>query len=100
MVPYFHFTCIQFCLCHKVPFSFKEVQRLIRPGAGVIGDVLMSLASSTSLNVFWGSNFELRNNVDCSLGCLEGPGIFLESFNLLTVLIFVCGEGEVLGVMT
>ena len=48
MVPYFHFTCIQFCLCHKVPFSFKEVQRLIRPGAGVIGDVLMSLASSTS----------------------------------------------------
>ena len=48
MVPYFHFTCIQFCLCHKVPFSCKEVQRLIRPGAGVIGDVLMSLASSRS----------------------------------------------------
>ena len=55
MVPYFHFTCIQFCLCHKVPFSCKEVQRLIRPGAGVIGDVLMSLASPTSLHVFLGS---------------------------------------------
>ena len=87
MVPYFHFTCIQFCLCHKVPFSFKEVRRLIRAGAGVIGDVLMSLASSTSLNVFWGSNYELRNNVDCSYGCLEGPGIFL-------ILICACGERE------
>ena len=37
--------------------------------------------------------------MDCSLGCLEGPGIFLESFNLLTVLIFVCGEGEIVCVM-
>ena len=99
MVPYFHFTCIQFCLCHKVPFSFKEVQRLIRPGAGVIGDVLMSLASSTSLDVFWGSNYELRNSVDCSYGCLEGPGIFLQSSIFLRILICACGEGEIVAVM-
>ena len=33
--------------------------------------------------------------MDCSLGCLEGPGIFLESFILLRVHVCVCGEGEV-----
>lgn len=33
--------------------------------------------------------------VDCSLGCLEGPGIFLETFILLRVHICVYGEGEV-----
>ena len=33
--------------------------------------------------------------VDCSLGFLEGPGIFLETFILLRVHICVYGEGEV-----
>ena len=33
--------------------------------------------------------------MDSSLGCLEGPGIFLESLILLRVQVCVCGEGEV-----
>ena len=33
--------------------------------------------------------------LDCSLGCLEGTGIFLKSFILLRVHVCVCGEGEV-----
>ena len=47
---------------------------------------------------FW-SNYEPRDSLDCSCGCLEDPSIFLESFIHLRVLIFVCGEGEVVGVM-
>ena len=53
----------------------------------------MSLASSTSLDLFWGSYYEPRNSVDWSYGCLEGPGIFLQSSILLR--LHVCGEGEV-----
>ena len=45
------------------------------------------------------SNYEPRDSVDCSCGCLEGSSIFLETFIHLRVLIFVCGEGEVVGVM-
>ena len=39
--------------------------------------------------------------MNCSCGCLEGPSIliFLGSLIHLRVLIFVCGEGEVVGVM-
>ena len=51
------------------------------------------------LDVFWGSKYEPRDFVDCSHGCPEGPGIFLERFHFLRALIVVCGEGEVMGVM-
>ena len=33
--------------------------------------------------------------MECSLGCLEGPSIFLESFILLRDHVSVCREGEV-----
>ena len=38
-----------------------------------------------------------RDSLDCFLGCLEGPSIFLESFIHLRVLSFVCGEGAAVG---
>ena len=37
--------------------------------------------------------------MNCSCECLEGPSIFLESIIHSRVLIFVCGEGEIVCVM-
>ena len=96
----FHLSPILFVSWSSLPLSvLKNSWCLTWPGVGVTKDVLMSLASSTSLDVFWGSNYEPRDSVECSHGCLEGPGIFLESFHFLRALIVVCGEGEVMGVM-
>ena len=44
---------------------------------------------------FFNSNYESKDSVDCSCGCLEGPSIFQESFILLRDHVSVCGEGEV-----
>ena len=80
----FHLSPILFVSWSSLPLSvLKNSWCLTWPGVGVTKDVLMSLASSTSLDVFWGSNYEPRDSVECSHGCLEGPGIFLESFHFL-----------------
>ena len=64
----------------------------------VVANTKLLRCNFVSLCYFW-SNNESRDSVDCSCGCLEGSSIFLETFIHLRVLILVCGEGEVVGVM-
>ena len=80
-------------------FSFHLYPILFDPARRWGNQWCVDESGSTILDVFWGSNYELRNSVDCSYGCLGGPGIFLQSSIFLRILIFACREGEAVGVM-
>ena len=87
---------------HRAPLEPKtDVFHILQRTAGTRQSILGSdsmTQSDCSLCALW-LLCAPRDSVDCSCECLEGPSIFLESFIHPRVLIFVCGEGEVVGVM-